>query len=164
MLFLKALTEKGKSESKPEAKEKPTGLALAVAIDVAVDGLLVGLGFAAGAREGILLTIALGIEIFFLGLATSTALKNAGVRFNRMLLIHVGFALLIGTTGTLGATVLGGLTGAGLELLLSFGLAALLYLITEELLVEAHREGETPLATGTFFAGFLLFLIIGVLS
>jgi len=48
------------------------------------------------------------------------------------------------------------------ELILSFGLAALLYLVTEELLVEAHEEKETPVATLMFFVGFLGFLVIGM--
>ena len=43
-----------------------------------------------------------------------------------------------------------------------FGAAALLFLVTEELLVEAHEEPETPLLTTTFFAGFLLILILGM--
>ena len=38
-------------------------------------------------------------------------------------------------------------------------IAALLYLVTEKLLVDAHEETETPLSTGIFFASFLLFLL-----
>jgi ZIP family zinc transporter len=40
--------------------------------------------------------------------------------------------------------------------------AALLYLVTEELLVEAHEVAETPWAAAMFFAGFLLFLVLGL--
>lgn len=39
--------------------------------------------------------------------------------------------------------------------MLAFGAAALLYLVTEELLVEAHEGQETPLLTALFFIGFL---------
>lgn len=49
-----------------------------------------------------------------------------------------------------------------MEAILSFGLAALLYLVTEELLREAHEEGETRIGTALFFAGFLAFLIVGM--
>jgi ZIP family zinc transporter len=139
-------------------------LVITVAIDVSIDGVLVGLGFAAGAREGTLLTIALGIEILFLGLATSTALRKAGVKFGKIIGIHCGLAALIFTGGVLGSTLLGGLSGAILEIFLSFGVAALLYLVTEELLVGAHEEQDTPFATGMFFGGFLLFLMIGILA
>lgn len=41
-------------------------------------------------------------------------------------------------------------------------LAALLFLVTEELLVEAHAEGETPAATALFFLGFLVFMLLGM--
>ena len=44
--------------------------------------------------------------------------------------------------------------------MLAFGVAALLYLVTEELLVEAHETEDTPLATATFFAGFLALLLL----
>ena len=49
-----------------------------------------------------------------------------------------------------------------MELVLSFGLSALLYLVTEELLVEAHSEEDKPMYTGTFFLGFLISLILGM--
>ncbi len=49
-----------------------------------------------------------------------------------------------------------------LEIVLSFGLAALLYLVTEGLLVEAHEEPESSLSTTFFFVGFLVFLILGM--
>ncbi|MEI6043858.1 MAG: transporter [Chloroflexota bacterium] len=169
MLVVKWYTERnseGEGESEGEDKKEvkgtlPTSLIFVVALDVSTDGLLVGLGFAAGAKEGILLTLALAIEILFLAMASSSTLGRAGVSRVKSIAIHCGLALLIGIGGVLGVTVLGGLSGALLEAFLAFGVAALLYLITEELLMEAHKEGETPLATGMFFAGFLLFLIIG---
>jgi ZIP family zinc transporter len=43
---------------------------------------------------------------------------------------------------------------------LSFGVAALLDLVTEELLTEAHEVDETPLLTSMFFVGFLALLMI----
>lgn len=48
-------------------------------------------------------------------------------------------------------------------ILLSFGLSALLFLVIEELLVEAHEVPETPVSTATFFAGFLIFVVIGMI-
>ena len=43
---------------------------------------------------------------------------------------------------------------------LSFGLMALLYLVTEELLVEAHEKPDSPLISAMFFVGFLALLLI----
>jgi zinc transporter ZupT len=44
------------------------------------------------------------------------------------------------------------------------GGAALLYLVTEELLVEAHEEPETPLLTAMFFVGFVALLVSEMLA
>ena len=58
---------------------------------------------------------------------------------------------------------LAGLTGVAFDAVLAFGVAALLYLVTEELLVEAHEVPETALVTSIFFVGFLLLLLIDLL-
>lgn len=78
----------------------------------------------------------------------------------RAVAISAGMALLIvlGTVG--GATALRDIPDHTMAGVLSFGSAALLYLVTEELLVEAHEVPETPLGTATFFAGFLLLFVL----
>ncbi len=43
---------------------------------------------------------------------------------------------------------------------LAFGLIALLYLVTEELLVEAHQTPDRPWVTAMFFVGFLAILVL----
>ena len=43
---------------------------------------------------------------------------------------------------------------------MSFGLMALLYLVTEELLVEAHEKPDTPFISAMFFVGFLGLLLL----
>ena len=58
----------------------------------------------------------------------------------------------------LGLTLLHNVSGPVLTAVLAFGCAALLYLVTEELLVEAHEVPETSWAPGLLFAGFLPFL------
>jgi len=137
-------------------------LLAAVAIDFLLDGLLLGVGFAAGAKIGILLALAEAAEQLSVGLALAGALTNAGVARSRVILIVSGLGSLVFVTAVLGATVLSGLTGGAMEVVLSFGLAALLYLVTQELLREAFEEKETATGTVMFFAGFLLFLVIGM--
>ena len=46
--------------------------------------------------------------------------------------------------------------------MIAFGTAALIYLVTEELLVEAHehRVQENPLTAALFFVGFLLLITL----
>lgn len=145
-----------------KAQVLPLGLLFGIAVDLVVDGLLLGVGFAAGAREGALLALALTVEVLALGLATSAQLRNEGIAPGRVMAVLVALALsfLVGALG--GATFLAKLSGEMLELVLSFGLAALMFLVTEELLVEAHEEAETPWLTASFFGGFLLFLLLGM--
>ena len=63
----------------------------------------------------------------------------------------------------MGAYFLAGVSGAVLDAVMSFGVAALLYLVTEELLTEAHEVNETPLLTSMFFVGFIALLMIEML-
>ncbi len=162
MLGMRWITEKVERD---EAKTggTPWGLLTAVGIDVLIDGLLLGIGFAVGQSEGRLLALAMTLEGVSLGLATAAVLRNALGR-SRAVATTAGLGLLFMVGGVLGVTVLQGLSRHAIALVLSFGLAALLFLVTEELLVEAHEVPETPLITALFFAGFLLFLVLGMLS
>ncbi|MDD2721553.1 MAG: transporter [Gallionella sp.] len=137
-----------------------TGLLLATFIDVAMDGFIIGAGFAAGGETGTILALGLSVELLFLGLALSSA-ATAGWR-------------IVALSGALGATVLGTalagnllLAGASHALIggtLAFSAAALLYLVTEELLMEAHEVEEKPVSTLVLFGGFLAFWSIQLLG
>lgn len=150
LLSVKSLTKKAQGS---------VSLIATVGLDVLIDGLILGLGFAAGAKAGILLTIALTLELLFLGLSVSATLSQASSDRKKIVTITAGLALLLPVGATLG-TALGGLSGSILAALLAFGLVALLYLVTEELLVEAHELPHTPLIAATFFVGFLLLILI----
>lgn len=53
-----------------------------------------------------------------------------------------------------------GLSGGVLEVVLTVGAAALLYLGIEDLLVEGHEAPETPLTTAIFFLAFVVLTVI----
>ena len=137
-----------------------TGLLLATFIDVATDGFIIGAGFAAGGETGTILALGLSVELLFLGLALASE-TTAGWR-------------IIAISGALGATVLifslvGNvlLTGASHAVIggtLALSAAALLYLVTEELLMEAHEVEEKPISTLVLFGGFLSFWSIQLLG
>lgn len=131
-----------------------------VSLDVLIDGLLIGVSFAAGARTGILLTVALTLELLFLSLSTVASLGKRGASRAKVFAVVALLAGLLVVGAVVGGGLLAGLQGIGLEIVLSFGAAALLYLVTEELLVEAHEVPETAALTATFFAGFLALLLI----
>lgn len=152
--------EEGDETEDADAPRSAIGLLAAVGIDILIDGLLIGVGFAAGERVGTLLVVALTLELLFLGLSVAASLGERGVSRGRSILTVSGLSLLVIVGAALGGTLLRGLTGLPLEIVLSFGAAALLYLVTEELLVEAHEVKETPLITSAFFLGFIALYLI----
>ena len=162
MLAVRQLTEPAATPAEHDLN--PRGLIVAVGVDLLIDGLLVGIGFAAGAEVGVLVTTALTLEALFLGLATAASLAGAGASQTRLVVTSIGLGSLIVLSAIAGAVVLGGISGTPYAAVLGFGSAALLYLVTEELLVEAHEVPETPLATASFFVGFLVLLVIEMLA
>jgi ZIP family zinc transporter len=134
------------------------GLVVTVAVDILIDGLVLGIGFAAGPKQGLLLTIALTIEVLFLGLSVSAALSGRVSRL-RIIALTVLIALLL-PLGAIVGTAVASLPDPYLAPFFAFGLIAMLYLVTEELLVEAHEKPDSPLITALFFVGFLLLLLI----
>lgn len=146
------------------AKNKiPVSLLIAIAVDVFIDGLLLGIGFTAGNTEGTLLAIALSVELLSLGMATASELGSNSVSKQKSIVLIVLLAIVFFISAVLGASLLHNLSHKALEIVLSFGLSALLFLVTEELLIEAHEEKETVWHTSVFFAGFLLFVILGMM-
>lgn len=135
-------------------------LVITVGIDLLIDGFLVGIGFAAGSTTGALVLVALTLEVLFLGVATAAAISESGAVRRQIIGIPSGLAALLVLGAAVGAFALQGLSDAWLEVVLGFGAAALLFLVTEELLVEAHEVPETPITTAFFFVGFLALLLI----
>ena len=142
----------------------PLTLLAAVGIDVFIDGLLLGIGFALGEHAGRLLALALTLEALSLGLATALVLADTALRRRLAFTIMLGIGLLFLAGGVLGAALLSSVSHHTLSLVLAFALAALLFLVTEELLAGAHKTPDVPLVTALFFVGFLLFLMLGMLE
>lgn len=137
------------------------GVLVPVAIDLFIDGVLIAVGFAAGASGGMVLLIGLSLETLALGLSTTPTLLSSGMSRQRAITLMSagGIAVLLGA-GV--GHAIAGLSGSFLAGILGFGVAALLYLVTEELLTEAHEAPDTPIVTATFFAGFLVPLILAM--
>jgi ZIP family zinc transporter len=163
MFLVKMFSEKMEDDHESNEAKIPWGLIVAGCVDEFIDGLLIGIGFIAGQKEGILLTVALAVEVFVFSLAVTSTLRNKNISKGKTVLIMASMAMLFLIGTMLGATLLSNLTANWLEIILSFGLAALLYLVTEELLTEAYEMKESPWLTSAFFVGFLLFLIIGII-
>ena len=136
------------------------GLIAATFLDVAIDGLIIGAGFAASQETGMVLALGLSVELLFLGLAmVSDTMKGW-----RVLLLSVLLAVDVLAFSLLGNYFLAGAGHIAISAILAFGVAALLYLVTDELLIEAHTVEEKPSSTLWLFAGFLIFWAIQLYS
>ncbi len=160
MLAVRSLTGGSPGAHEEPAHASAGSLLAATAADISIDGLMLGIGFAAGARQGILLTIALTCEMISLGLAVTLKLQ-AGSLASRPILLRVsGLSGLFLLAALLGSAALSQVGGVWLAGVIAFGAAALLYLVTEELLTEAHEMPENAWLTSAFFVGFLAVFLL----
>lgn len=132
-----------------------SGVVAPIAVDLVIDGMLVAIGFAAGREGGIVLLVGLTLETAALGLALAPSLQKRGFSRGRIIAIALGLGLAVWFGAGLGEAMTAA-SGALLAAILGFGVAALLYLVTEELLTEAHEVEDTSLVTAAFFVGFLV--------
>eukprot|EP00164_Ancoracysta_twista_P015294 GFYU01025223.1.p1 GENE.GFYU01025223.1~~GFYU01025223.1.p1 ORF type:complete len:358 (+),score=86.48 GFYU01025223.1:80-1075(+) len=148
--------------AEPSADIKyPFPLVIAVFVDAFVDGFLIGISSASGSNAGVVMTAALSIEMAFLGLTFATTMrKQPQVKAIITVIAPPAILIIGGVVGAAGAAALTEFPTVHLGLI-SFGIAALLYLVTEELLLEAHEssaEGGVEhvwYIDMMFFAGFL---------
>lgn len=138
------------------------GIIVPMAVDLFIDGLLVAVGFAAGVMGGAILLIGLTLETLSLGLSTAPTLIRRGMPGFRAVLVMGATGLVILLGASVGHVVVG-VSGEFLAGILGFGVAAMLYLVTEELLAEAHKVPDTPIVAATFFAGFLVPIMIAAI-
>lgn len=78
-----------------EATKGTLGLVVMVAVDIFIGGLILGIGFAAGAKQGFLLTVALTTEVLFLGLSLTGELSETIRQPTKVLAIIAGLAVLL---------------------------------------------------------------------
>lgn len=132
-------------EPKPkeeEPKQFPLAFVLAIAIDSSLDGLLIGIASAAGPSAGPMMSASLSVEMSFLGLTLATNLYGQPLpkAATGSLVGPVCLLLAAGLGGAM-ADVLGLYPAASVGMM-SFGASALLFMVAEELLLDAHEDGE----------------------
>jgi len=135
----------------------------AIGIDTAIDGLLIGIGFATGLVQGRLLTLAISAEALFLGLSILASCTERKLATAKSFFMAASPGIILMLFALVGASVVSMLHGGLHQAVIAFGLSALLYLVTEELLVEAHDSPDEPIEVAGFFAGFLLILTLALL-
>ena len=146
---------------KGERKKMPLSMIFAAGVDLFVDGILIGVSFLAGKESGIWIAIALSSCAFFVTLSTSTVLKKKQVILPIRVFCVLLFALALPIGALIGGAIISHIPSVYLVETLAFGVAALLYLAIEELIVSAHADNkeEPAWVTATFFLGFLLIML-----
>ncbi|HAN79447.1 MAG TPA: transporter [Bacteroidales bacterium] len=172
MLLIKHFSHKAEEKHKAALKSNagtvlksliPWALLIGIGVDIFIDGILLGVGFAAGQSEGMLLCIALSLEILVLGIVVATELKNEQLKKRKIIYLVAILSSSFVVGAFVGSIMLSILSENSITYVLAFGLSALMYLVTEELLVEAHEHKDTPLNTAVFFIGFFIFLIVAII-
>jgi ZIP family zinc transporter len=138
MLGVRTWNERSAGSASQRGKSVSGTLIAATAADLSVDGLMLGVGFTAGAKQGHL----------------------SRVRILWRIILLAGIFLLSAGLGGVALSLISGIFLAGV---IAFGAAALLFLVTEELLTEAHQVKENPFLTSAFFVGFLALFVLELL-
>jgi len=140
----------------------PVSFAVAVCVDAFVDGFLIGISGSSGASAGLVMAVALTIEMGFLGLTFALAVSKQKPAVALAAVVLPPAILIVGGVG--GTFAAEGLSRSPVLHvgLIAFGVSALLYLVTAELLLEAHHaiEEQPWWVTIMLFVGFVLAFLI----
>lgn len=149
--------------------KKTTLLMLAVTLHNIPEGMAVGLTFAMLAQQNttialsgaVALAIGIGIQNFPEGAAISLPLRNEGVgRFKAFLMGSLS-GIVEPIFGILVVLVAGGIEPL-MPWLLSFAAGAMMYVVVEELIPEAHLGEHSNIGTLGVMVGFLIMMILDV--
>jgi zinc transporter, ZIP family len=149
--FLSQKLEKRKDNS------FPYGLTIASVLDTTIDGMIIGVGFTVSTELGITLVIGLAIDLSVLTLSVGSEFRKEDVSKRNTLLTTSGIAVMVAVGAVLGYLVFSGMEPNQTAVVLAFSAAALLYLVTEELLAKGHSARQS---TGTVFFFFLGFIAL----
>lgn len=130
-------------------------LMLPFLVDSSIDGLVVGISSEA-AQQGWVIPVAVALEMGLATLGLGTLLgRGAGRWRSTMAGGLMACTYLIGLT--ISVLLTNGLQGPPLTATLAFGTAALIYLVVEEVMKEAHTRGEddSSVVNVAFFIGLL---------
>jgi ZIP family zinc transporter len=142
------------------ATERAWLLLSALTIHNIPEGMAVGLAFAAGGPElGVPTALAIGIQNVPEGFAAAAPLLQAGASKRKA----IGFAFATGAVeppAALLAALAAGVAGALLVGGLAFAAGAMIYVVVDELIPEAHGNGNERAATLALTGGFVLMMVL----
>lgn len=159
-----------KTEGISSSMKRTSLLVLAVTLHNIPEGMAVGLSFALAAQHGgnsaayasaLALALGIGIQNFPEGAAISLPLRQEG--------ISVGRSFFYGSMSGIVEPIFGILTvliaafiSPYMPWLLSFAAGAMMYVVVEELIPEAHLGEHSNIGTMGVMSGFLIMMILDV--
>ncbi len=160
-------------DDKPEGIKSGLGksamLALAVTLHNIPEGMAVGVVFAgvlSGSEQittagAIALAAGIAIQNFPEGAIISMPMKSSGASKKKAFI----YGILSGIVEPIGAfltIMVTGMIEKALPFLLAFAAGAMMFVVVEELIPEASREGDSDGATLGFAAGFVIMMVLDV--
>jgi ZIP family zinc transporter len=143
-------------------------LVLAITLHNIPEGLAVGVGFGASAllpgaslAGALSLTMGIGLQNFPEGAAVSIPLRREGMSRFKSFWIGQASGIVEPVAGVLGAALILSMQ-AILPYALSFAAGAMIFVVAEELIPEAYKEGNDHIATSGIMLGFALMMMMDV--
>lgn len=149
---------------------RTTLLVLAVTLHNIPEGMAVGLSFALAAQQSgaeaaltgaMALAIGIGIQNFPEGAAISLPLHQEGMSRGKAFLYGSASGVVEPIFGIL-VVLLSGFIGPFMPWLLAFAAGAMIYVVVEELIPQAHLGEHSNVGTLGVMAGFLVMMILDV--
>ncbi len=134
-------------------------LGIGIALHNIPEGLAIGSGFIVSETMGIRLSVLMAAHNIPEGLAMATALGLAGIRGRNILLYTILAGVPMGIGAFIGAYI-GTISNFALSVSLGFAAGAMLYIVFDELIPDAHVRVKGHQAIGGIIIGILLGLII----
>ena len=158
------------AEGLPAHWRRTTMVVLAVTLHNIPEGMAVGLSFAVAAQDpaagslaaAVALALGMGLQNFPEGAAVSLPLKSQGVRSGKAFVCGALSGVVEPVFGLLTVLVAGALTPV-MPWVLSFAAGAMLYVVVEELIPEAHLGEHSHAGTVSVLLGFTAMMLLDVL-
>ena len=157
-------------EGLPARLPQSTMMVLAVTLHNIPEGMAVGLAFAAAAQSAeagalaaaVALAIGMGLQNFPEGAAVSLPLRSGGVSKRKAFFLGAMSGIVEPVFGILAVLVAGTVLGI-MPWVLSFAAGAMLYVVVEELIPEAHLGEHSHIGTVSVLVGFFVMMLLDLL-
>ncbi|MEC9488640.1 MAG: ZIP family metal transporter [Halanaerobium sp.] len=134
-------------------------LALGIALHNIPEGLAIGAGYSSDTALGLGIAVLMAVQNLPEGMAVGTTLCMAGMRNSRTLLVTILAGLPMGLGALLG-NLLGNISMFTLSISLGFAAGAMLYIIFDELIPDAHQKADGHWAISGILSGIFLGLVL----